>query len=38
MTRRKPDTSKMKEVYGKEIISLEEGIQAVASASHSKSF
>ena len=33
MTRRKPDTSKMKEVYGKEIISLEEGIQAVASAS-----
>ena len=38
MTRRKPDTSKMKEVYGKEIISLEEGIQAVASASYSKSF
>ena len=38
MTRRKPDTSKMKEVYGKEIISLEEGIQAVASASNSKSF
>jgi len=38
MTRRKPDTSKMKEVYGKEIISLEEGIQAVASVTHSKSF
>jgi UDP-glucose 4-epimerase len=36
MTRRKPDTSKMKEVYGKEIISLEEGIKAVAFASHSK--
>ncbi|MDB4112507.1 NAD-dependent epimerase/dehydratase family protein [bacterium] len=36
MTRRKPDTSKMKEVYGKEIISLEEGIQAVAFHSHSK--
>ena len=33
MTRRKPDTSKMKEVYGKEIISLEEGIQSVASDS-----
>ena len=38
MTRRKPDTSKMIEIYEKEIISLEEGIQAVASASHSKSF
>ena len=38
MTRRKPDTSKMIEIYGKEIISLEEGIQAAASASHSQSF
>ena len=36
MTRRKPDTSKMKEIYGKEIISLEEGIQAVAFPKYSK--
>jgi len=36
MTRRKPDISKMKKVYGKEIISLEEGIQLVASANKSE--
>ena len=36
MTRRKPDISKMKEVYQKEIISLEEGIQLVASANKSE--
>jgi len=36
MTRRKPDISKMKEVYQKEIISLEEGIELVASANKSE--
>jgi len=36
MTRRKPDISKMKKVYQKEIISLEEGIQLVASTNKSE--
>ena len=36
MTRRKPDISKMKGVYQKEIISLEEGIQLVASINKSE--
>ena len=36
MTRRKPDISKMKGVYQKEIISLEEGIELVASANKSE--
>jgi len=36
MTRRKPDISKMKEVYQKEIISLEEGIKLVASTNKSE--
>ena len=36
MTRRMPDISKMKEVYQKEIISLEEGIELVASANKSE--
>ena len=36
MTRRKPDISKMKKVYQKEIISLVEGIQLVASTNKSE--
>ena len=32
MTRRKPDITKMKKFYNKEIISLEDGIRLVASS------